>query len=209
MACCITGLCWLQGISSPGFRAWLNIWFAQWTVCPADVNGHSNGVVSNGVVSSGAHASNGTASREQIASAWLNPQLYQLLQQVASGAVRPDAAALQLRELSSGSQQVRQSALDHSTACLRLCCSPCLAKQVGDFANTDTWREARTGEPAVVWGAGKTPDELAAIMQRMAAQGQLALATRIEPHVAAAVQHMLPEVRPWHAGHFCAFEHHS
>ena len=47
--------------------------------------------------------------QEQIASSVVKPQLLQLLQQVASGAVRPDSAALQLRELSSGSQQVRLS----------------------------------------------------------------------------------------------------
>ena len=60
----------------------------------------------------------------------------------------------------------------------------------------DTWRQERTGEPAVVWGTNKAPEDVAAIMQRMCDQGQLALATRIEPQVAVAISQIIPTVRP-------------
>ena len=67
-------------------------------------NGHSNG---NGNGNGSSSNGNGNGSSGQIASPVYNPHLLALLQQVASGHVRPDTAALQLRELSSGYQQVR------------------------------------------------------------------------------------------------------
>lgn len=55
--------------------------------------------------------------------------------------------------------------------------------QVLDFAQVDSWRAQRTGFPEVVFGAGKSAEQIAAIMQQLAKNDQVAMATRIEPEV--------------------------
>ncbi len=62
---------------------------------------------------------------------------------------------------------------------------------LGDFAHLDWDRAARTGVPEVVWGLGKTPEQIAAILQHMYERHGLALATRIPPAVAQVVQSRL------------------
>ena len=49
----------------------------------------------------------------------------------------------------------------------------------------DTWRAARTGFPEVIWGPGKSPEQLAAIMTRLAETEAVVVATRVTPEVAA------------------------
>ncbi len=58
-------------------------------------------------------------------------------------------------------------------------------QQVLDFAQVDSWRAQRTGFPEVVFGAGKSAEQIAAIMQQLAKNDQVAMATRIEPQVLA------------------------
>lgn len=58
---------------------------------------------------------------------------------------------------------------------------------VGNFATLDTHRGLRQGFPEVVFCAGKTPAQSAAIIERLAARGPRLLATRAtEAHFAAA-----------------------
>lgn len=47
----------------------------------------------------------------------------------------------------------------------------------------DSWRVARTGAPEVVWGPGKSPEQIAAIMTSMAETEAVVLATRIPQEV--------------------------
>ncbi|MCK6521444.1 nickel pincer cofactor biosynthesis protein LarB [Myxococcota bacterium] len=61
-------------------------------------------------------------------------------------------------------------------------------------ATVDTHRELRTGVPEVIFGLGKTAEQLLTIMQRLNAAGQPALATRVEPDKATWVMDQLPEV---------------
>ncbi len=62
----------------------------------------------------------------------------------------------------------------------------------GDLA-LDHHRELRCGEPEVVLGAGKTPEQVVAAARALAeAQGRV-LVTRLDPEAAAAVQSALPE----------------
>lgn len=64
---------------------------------------------------------------------------------------------------------------------------------VGDFARIDRHRKLRTGFPEVIWGLGKTPDQIVGIMQAMRQRSQsVVMATRIEPHVYEQLQ---PRVR--------------
>ena len=55
--------------------------------------------------------------------------------------------------------------------------------QVLDFAQVDSWRAQRTGFPEVVLGAGKSAEQIAAIMQQLVQNEQVVMATRISPEV--------------------------
>jgi NCAIR mutase (PurE)-related protein len=57
----------------------------------------------------------------------------------------------------------------------------------------DHHRELRTGIPEIVYGASKTPEQIAAALREIAKSGG-ALATRVDAAKAAAVKAILPEV---------------
>jgi hypothetical protein len=59
------------------------------------------------------------------------------------------------------------------------------------FARVDHHRALRKGFPEVVLGQGKTPDQLATLVERLAARGRV-LATRISPEQYAVVQARVP-----------------
>ena len=52
-----------------------------------------------------------------------------------------------------------------------------------DFAQVDSWRAQRTGFPEVVLGAGKSAEQIAAIMRQLAQNEQVVLATRVSAEV--------------------------
>ena len=54
------------------------------------------------------------------------------------------------------------------------------------FANADTHRHLRTGFPEVIYGPGKTPGQIAKLLQELGSRTTV-MATRIVPDVAAAV----------------------
>ncbi len=60
------------------------------------------------------------------------------------------------------------------------------------FARLDRHRLLRLGFPEVIYGPGKTPEQVALIAERLVAAGQPALATRCGPDVFAVVQARLP-----------------
>jgi pyridinium-3,5-biscarboxylic acid mononucleotide synthase len=62
------------------------------------------------------------------------------------------------------------------------------------WARLDLDRAARTGDPEVVYGAGKTPEQVAAILQRLheAHPDRAVLATRLAAPARAAVRAALP-----------------
>lgn len=124
------------------------------------------GVHSNGVTSSPNH----NGATQAAASQSVDPQLVSMLQQVANGSVQAETAARHLRELGAGYQQVR------------------------DFAQVDTWRAARTGFPEVIWGPGKSAEQIAAIMSRLAETEAAVVATRVTPEVYHQVHALLPDV---------------
>src|SRR3954452_19526777 len=96
-------------------------------------------------------------------------QVRALLDQVASGAVTPEAAQAGLL------QYLRQSAFE----------------DLG-FAKIDHQRALRQGFPEVVFGQGKTPSQIAAISERIVAAGHSLLVTRTTPEAHAAVAERLP-----------------
>jgi NCAIR mutase (PurE)-related protein len=67
------------------------------------------------------------------------------------------------------------------------------------FAKVDLDRLRRRGLPEVIYGAGKTAGQLAAIMRSLNTAGQNAYATRVTADLAAAVRRRLSRV-VYHAG---------
>jgi NCAIR mutase (PurE)-related protein len=61
-----------------------------------------------------------------------------------------------------------------------------------DFAKVDHHRALRHGMPEVIFGQGKTPEQVAAIADRLAVRGSNVLATRITAEAAAIIQAKLP-----------------
>lgn len=88
-------------------------------------------------------------------------QLSQLLQGVSQGDVLPEIALEKLRTL---------------------------AYEDLGFANLDHHRVIRTGFPEVVWGPGKTPEQIAEILLRLRERNAVAMATRIAPEIFEQVQ---------------------
>jgi pyridinium-3,5-biscarboxylic acid mononucleotide synthase len=96
-------------------------------------------------------------------------QVRDLLDQVASGALTPEAAQAGLL------QYLRQSAFE----------------DLG-FAKIDHQRTLRQGFPEVVFGQGKTPGQIAAISERIVAAGHSLLVTRTNADAHAAVVERVP-----------------
>jgi len=65
-------------------------------------------------------------------------------------------------------------------------------ENVGDFALLDTHRAARTGMPEVVYCPGKTPQQTAEIVARLAERSSRVLATRASMEQFEAVQNLTP-----------------
>jgi NCAIR mutase (PurE)-related protein len=61
------------------------------------------------------------------------------------------------------------------------------------FARIDHHRNARQGFPEVVFGPGKTPDQIAAIAARIVAAGHSLLVTRTDATAYAAVREVVPD----------------
>jgi NCAIR mutase (PurE)-related protein len=61
------------------------------------------------------------------------------------------------------------------------------------FARVDHQRELRQGFPEVVFGLGKTPDQIAAISAEIVARGHTLLVTRADAPAFAAVARVVPE----------------
>jgi NCAIR mutase (PurE)-related protein len=98
-------------------------------------------------------------------------QLLEVLDQVRGGALSPDEAARRIGELPYAE----------------------IAHAVGSTV-IDHHRELRTGVPEIVYGAGKTAEQIAAALRELARMQGAALATRVDAAKAAAVRALVPEV---------------
>jgi pyridinium-3,5-biscarboxylic acid mononucleotide synthase len=83
-------------------------------------------------------------------------------------------------------EQVRRGDLPVEDAVGRLRTLPYEA--VGDFAHLDHHRALRTGFPEVVFGQGKTPEQVVQIVHRLAEYNDRVLVTRVTPEMSAFVQ---------------------
>jgi NCAIR mutase (PurE)-related protein len=66
--------------------------------------------------------------------------------------------------------------------------------EVLPFATIDHHRSLRQGFPEVIFGGGKTPEQIEAIAARLAARGDGFLATRLEPAAAERLRTRFPSV---------------
>src|SRR5436305_1264651 len=87
-------------------------------------------------------------------------------------------------------EQVRTGALDVDAAMGRMRHMP--FEDLG-FAKVDHHRALRHGVPEVILAKGKTPQQVAAIAERLLAHAQNVLITRADAECAAVVTAMLPE----------------
>ena len=104
--------------------------------------------------------------------------LRSLLDAVSKGKLSPDLALESLKDLSF--------------------------EKVGDFAHIDHHRALRTGFPEVIWGLGKTPQQIAQIMNAMRDRSNTIMVTRIEPNVFAEIKQLLPDVVYYDRARICA-----
>ena len=93
-------------------------------------------------------------------------QIRQLLEQVASGNLEPDKALEQLRDLPF--------------------------ENLG-FAHIDHHRALRTGFPEVIFGQGKTHEQILSIAERITEHGSQMLATRLAEDAAQALVERFPQ----------------
>jgi NCAIR mutase (PurE)-related protein len=63
------------------------------------------------------------------------------------------------------------------------------------FTRIDHHRSLRKGFPEVVWGEGKTPDEIITILRQLKRNGHNVLVTRLEERKARGVRRVLPKAR--------------
>lgn len=109
--------------------------------------------------------------------------LQSLLASVAAGEITPDAALNKLKHFAF--------------------------EPVGEFAKIDRHRTLRTGFPEVIWGLGKTPDQIVQIMAAMRASHPVVMATRIEPNVYAQLVAQIPEIYYYPAARICTLTSNS
>jgi len=101
-----------------------------------------------------------------------------LLEAVAAGEVTPAAALDKLKHLAF--------------------------EPVGDFARIDHHRTLRTGFPEVIWGPGKTPEQIAQIIEVMRQHNPAVMATRIEREVYTQLQGQVPDLYYYPVARICS-----
>jgi hypothetical protein len=101
-------------------------------------------------------------------------------------------ASLRPDELRALLRRVRRGAVTPEVAARAIAGAP--LERLG-FATLDHQRALRNGVPEVVFGPGKTVDELVAIVTRLYAQNGLVLATRVSPEGGAALLRAFPRAR--------------
>jgi pyridinium-3,5-biscarboxylic acid mononucleotide synthase len=75
---------------------------------------------------------------------------------------------------------------------------------IEDFAKVDHHRTLRTGFPEVIWGPGKTVDQIVQIMHSLHQRNPVVMATRIEPAVYEQVRQHIPTALYYATARICA-----
>lgn len=107
--------------------------------------------------------------------------LKNLLEAVASGQIEPTTALEKLKHFSF--------------------------EPIGEFAKIDRHRQLRTGFPEVIWGSGKTTEQIAEIIKAMRKTAPVVMATRIEQDVAEQLQAEIDGLVYYPLARICALSH--
>jgi hypothetical protein len=75
---------------------------------------------------------------------------------------------------------------------------------VEDYARIDHHRALRTGFPEVIWGPGKTPEQIVGIINTMRSRNAVIMATRIEPEVYAQLRAKISGLHYYPQAKICA-----
>ena len=111
----------------------------------------------------------------------MNPDVLQeLLKAVAKGEINPETALEQLKHFNF--------------------------EPVADFAKVDHHRHLRTGFPEVIWGPGKTPEQIIQIMTSMACHSPVVMATRIETAIAEQLEAEIPSLIYYPTARICVLQ---
>jgi pyridinium-3,5-biscarboxylic acid mononucleotide synthase len=110
----------------------------------------------------------------------MSDSLKAILTAVADGEITPDRALLELKSLEYQS--------------------------IEEFAKIDRSRQLRTGFPEVIWGLGKTPEQIVKIIQVMRHQQSVVMATRITPAVYAELYQQIPDLIYYPMAQICALK---
>ncbi len=99
------------------------------------------------------------------------------------------------REVRELLEQVAQGIVGPEAATDRLASGPLRGVHDIGFARVDTHRALRTGDPEVVYGAGKSPSQIVDIVAALQAAESVrpTLVTRAEPEAVAALEDRLPQ----------------
>lgn len=77
---------------------------------------------------------------------------------------------------------------------------------VGNYAKIDNHRQLRTGFPEVIWGPGKTPEQIREIIKTMRGRNPVVMATRIEPQVYEELRREMPDLEYYREARICALD---
>jgi hypothetical protein len=110
----------------------------------------------------------------------MHEKLYSLLQGVASGTISPEVAYNHIKDITY--------------------------EAVGNFALVDHHRSLRTGVPEVVFGIGKTPEQIAEIMTALhrKAMAPVVMATKISPDTFTKISQQLPHSQYFPTAQICS-----
>jgi NCAIR mutase (PurE)-related protein len=105
---------------------------------------------------------------------------------------KPSPKSMDPRNLTDLLDRVRQGSISPAEAAEKLATLP--YEDLG-FAKVDHHRALRRGFPETVFGAGKTAEQVVAIVERIVARNQRVLVTRTTPEVHRAVAAARPDAR--------------
>jgi len=88
-------------------------------------------------------------------------------------------------------ESVRDGGISPAEASSRVRTAP--LEEAGGFATVDLDRAVRCGSPEVIFGQGKTTEQIVAILRALLRHGQGALATRVGPEAGAELARTFPE----------------
>ena len=97
--------------------------------------------------------------------------------------LKPETLRALLEEVASGTKSINEAVIQLSD----------LPFEDLGYATIDHHRELRTGFPEIVYGSGKTAEQIAGVVRAIVQRGQAALVTRVDEPLSERVMSLLEE----------------